>query len=132
MTIHYADTSAWLKLVYDEAETEDMLDHLAEVQGVGGRFASSHLLATELHRAGRRLGVTTAGINEALREVDLILPTEQTYRLAGRLPGETLRSLDALHLASAIEAEADAFVTYDERQAVAASEAGLVVVSPGT
>lgn len=131
MILHYADTSAWLKLVYDEIETEAMLDHLAEVQGAGGRFISSQLLVAELHRAGRSLGVSTHGINDALREIDLVLPTGQTYRLAGRLPGDTLRSLDALHLATAIEAEADVFVTYDDRQSAAATDAGLEVITPG-
>lgn len=131
MTIHYADTSAWLKLVHEEAETEAMLDHLAEVQGSGGIFISSHLLATELYRTGRRLDVTSRGINDALREIDLVLPSADTYRLAGRLPGGRLRTLDALHLASAMEAEADAFVTYDARQAEAARNAGFDVVSPG-
>lgn len=131
MRIHYADTSAWLKLVVDEKQTEAMLDHLDEVRGDGGRFASSRLLETELRRAGRRLGVTTVGINDALREIDLILPTASTYQLAGRLPGDALRSLDALHLASALEVDADAFVTYDDRQASAAADAGLVVLQPG-
>lgn len=130
MTIHYADTSAWLKLVVDEVETEPMLDHLAHVQETGGRFVASHLLVTEMVRAGNRLGVTTAGVNDALREIDLVLPTAQTYRLAGRLQGPSLRSLDALHLASAIETGADAFVTYDLRQAEAAGEAGLRVLTP--
>jgi predicted nucleic acid-binding protein len=43
-----------------------------------------------------------------------------------------LRSLDAVHLASALtlEPELDAFVTYDDRQAAAARGAGLVVESP--
>ncbi|KAA1380266.1 type II toxin-antitoxin system VapC family toxin [Aeromicrobium fastidiosum] len=132
MSLHYADTSAWLKLVVDEAETEPMLDHLTAVQTAGGRFASSQLLATELLRAGGRLGVNAAGIDDALAEIDLVLPTAQTYRLAGRLPGASLRSLDALHLATALETGADAFVTYDLRQADAAIDAGLRVVAPGT
>jgi hypothetical protein len=131
MTLHYADTSAWLKLVHEEAETEAMLDHLAEVQNSGGRFVSSQLLVTELNRAARRLDVTSTAINDALGELDIVLPTAQTYSLAGRIPGETLRSLDALHLASAIETRADAFITYDERQAAAAVDAGLDVIRPG-
>lgn len=129
--LHYADTSAWLKLVHDETESEPMLDHLDDTRAAGGRFVASHLLLTELVRAARRLGATSAAINLALAEIDLVLPTAQTYSLAGRLPGASVRSLDALHLASAIETRADAFVTYDERQAAAAVEAGLSVLSPG-
>lgn len=129
--LHYADSSAWLKLLHDEDETEALLDHLADVQAEGGRFVSSHLLVTELARAGGRLGITSRALNQALAEVDLVLPTTHTYRLAGRLPGPHLRSLDALHLASALEVQADAFVTYDDRQADAAVDAGLDVLQPG-
>lgn len=129
--LHYADTSAWLKLVHEEPETNALLDHLARVQGSGGRFVSSQLLVTEINRAARRLDVTSAAVNDAIGEIDLVLPTAQTYSLAGRLPGPSLRSLDALHIASAIETRADAFVTYDERQAAAAVDAGLDVIHPG-
>lgn len=130
-TLHYADTSAWLKLVHDEAESEAMLDHLDATRANGGRFVTSHLLVTELNRAARRLQVTSAAINQALAEIDLLMPIAQTYSLAGRLPGSTPRSLDALHLASAIETRADVFVTYDDRQRAAAVDAGLSVLAPG-
>lgn len=130
MSLHYADTSAWLKLIVDEDETEPMLDLLAAVQADAGTFVSSQLLVTELHQSGRRLGVTIRGIDEALGEIELLMPTAETFRLAGRLPG-SVRSLDALHLAGAIEAGATTFVTYDSRQAEAAIDAGLGVISPG-
>jgi predicted nucleic acid-binding protein len=44
----------------------------------------------------------------------------------------TLRSLDALHLASALEVrdELDGLVTYDDRMAVSGRELGLVVLAP--
>jgi hypothetical protein len=44
-----------------------------------------------------------------------------------------LRTLDALHVASAIDVrkELHAFVTYDDRQAVAARRHGLRVIAPG-
>jgi len=128
--LHYADTSAWLKLVAEEAETEAMLDHLAEVRGAGGSFISSQLLMTEMHRAARRLDVTPVGVQDALGEILLLLPSLETFRLAGRIPGENLRALDALHIAAAIESGADVFLTYDIRQAEAANEAGIAVISP--
>lgn len=132
MTVHYADTSAWVKLIYDEDETAAMLDLVEHVRGVSGRFVASELLATELHRTGRRLGVGAAGIRDALGEIELMLPTHETFAAAGQLPGDDLRTLDALHVAAAIETGADAFITYDSRQAAAARNAGLTVVSPGT
>lgn len=130
MSLFYVDTSAWLKLVTEETETEAMLDLLTEVQEGGGNFVSSHLLATEMHRAAARLGVTPAGVQDALDELLLLLPREETFRLAGRIPGQHLRSLDALHIAAAIECGSATFVTYDERQAKAANEAGIAVISP--
>lgn len=50
---------------------------------------------------------------------------------AGLLPGEQLRFLDAVHLASAIAIAVDVLVTYDLRMAEAARAAGLVVIAPG-
>jgi hypothetical protein len=49
-------------------------------------------------------------------------------------PGHGLRSLDAIHLATArlLAPELEALVTYDDRLIKAATDAGLVTVSPGT
>lgn len=54
--------------------------------------------------------------------------------IAGGTGGPALRSLDAIHVASALRAGAavEMFVTYDSRQATAAAAAGLRVVAPGT
>jgi predicted nucleic acid-binding protein len=53
-------------------------------------------------------------------------------RVAAATGGPTLRALDAIHLASALRLghEVEAFVTYDDRQAVAAERSGLTVESP--
>lgn len=51
---------------------------------------------------------------------------------AGALAEPSLRALDAIHVASAIDLEPiEAFVTYDERQAAAARLAGLRTMTPG-
>lgn len=47
------------------------------------------------------------------------------------LPGDSLRSLDALHLAAAVRLGADVVLTYDARMIGAATELGFAVVSPG-
>ena len=132
MTVQYADASAWGKLISDEAESEALLDHLEDVRRDGGRFVSSALLTTEMHRLAKRLGIPATGVVDALTEIALEMPTRETFVLAAQLPGRNLRSLDALHVASALEAQAAAFITYDTRQADAARDAGLVVVAPGT
>lgn len=55
-----------------------------------------------------------------------------TARFAGELEPAALRSLDAIHLASALAVadELEAFITYDSRLADAARNAGLTVVTP--
>ena len=131
MTVHYADASAWGKLIHDENESEALLDHLEEVHSAGGRFVSSTLLLTELHRIAARLGIPMRGVVDALGEISLEVPTRETFEVAARLPGATLRSLDAIHVAAALDTGANAFVTYDTRQAAAAEEAGIRVISPG-
>ncbi len=54
--------------------------------------------------------------------------------IAGSTGGTALRALDAIHVASALRLgrEVETFVTYDDRQAVAARTAGLAVAAPGT
>lgn len=130
MTLHYADSSAWVKLVYEEPETDAMLDYLDSVNAKHENFVSSNLLTTELMRASKRLGVASAGVVDALGEVMLVDANRSTFEIAGALPGDTLRSLDAIHVATAIQVGADVFITYDDRQAEAAIEAGLDVISP--
>ncbi len=68
---------------------------------------------------------------EVLSRVNLIPASASLLRAAGELERKSLRSLDALHVATALAvAPIDAFLTYDRRQADAANAAGLVVGSP--
>ena len=62
----------------------------------------------------------------------LVLPAESTFRLAARVGPPTLRALDALHLASALELSSDlqGIVTYDDRIIGAAEAASVRVVTP--
>jgi hypothetical protein len=64
--------------------------------------------------------------------VDLVPITRDLLETAADLGPPSLRSLDALHLATALSlgSALDAFVVYDERLARAATEAGLPVVAP--
>jgi hypothetical protein len=56
----------------------------------------------------------------------------QVVALARRLRPPVLRTLDAIHLASALLLDADVVLTYDARLAEACVENGLVVAAPGS
>jgi predicted nucleic acid-binding protein len=127
----YFDTSALVKLVLSEPETPALnawLDARSEALRV-----SSSLARVELVRAVRAEG--DAAIRQAtliLVELDEMPMTTDLLDAAGAL-ALPLRSLDAIHLASAlrIRAHLDAFVAYDKRLLTAADEMGLPTASPG-
>ncbi|MGH9082405.1 MAG: type II toxin-antitoxin system VapC family toxin [Acidimicrobiales bacterium] len=126
--VWYLDTSAFLKLVVVEEETAAMRRWFASHLPVW----SSQLLQTEARRAGTRLGLAPTVVDEALDAVSLVLPTAGTFFLAGRLAPPELRSLDALHLAAAVELgdDLDGMVAYDDRLAAAARTRSITVVAP--
>lgn len=126
--VWYLDTSAALKLLIQEAGS-DALTSAINLQRP--TLISSLLLETELRRAGHRgVGVTQQAATALLARVTLVEAPASLFREAGLLPGSTLGSLDALHLATAIRLDVDALVTYDHRLADAAQATGLGVLSP--
>lgn len=125
----YLDTSAFMKLVADEAESAALRRHLRR----GRLRASAVLLQTEALRAAGRLSAAhVAAARQLLRGVALIQADRQLYAMAGALAPPELRSLDALHLAAALTLGPDLadFVTYDARMIAAARSHGLPVASP--
>ncbi len=129
----YLDSSALLKLLHEEAESAALTDWLAERTGTP--VVSSELAKVEVVRACRRINPAT--LTEAtalLAGLDLVPLSGAVIDEAANVGGTTLRSLDAIHLASAlsIHAELSAFVAYDQRLTEAASAAGLRLLSPGT
>ena len=128
--IHYIDTSAYLKLFIEEPESAALSRQLELGRLAGHRVVSSVLLETELYRAGHRYGLDRQTIDDEVGKVTIISATDTTFRRAGAFPEPLLRSLDALHLATAIECGAGAIYTYDRRQAAAAGYVGIDVISP--
>jgi predicted nucleic acid-binding protein len=126
--VFYLDTSAFLKLVVSEPESKVMRDWVAS----SGPCWSSQLLRSEALRAAWRLGVDTAMVNQALDVVWLVTPAPSTFLLAGGLEAPQLRTLDAVHLAAALELGDDlaGLVTYDTRMIDAAQAAGITVITP--
>lgn len=128
----YLDSSALLKLVVQESESDALEEWLARREAVP--LVSSQLARVEVIRATRRLNED--GVPEAvgvLDSLDLIPISTQIVTRASLIGTSSLRSLDAIHLASAktIQNELTAFVCYDERLAEAANAAGLITNRPG-
>lgn len=122
----YADTSAMVKLISDESESDAIRSYLDE----GHVVVSNDLLETELRRIGMRLGLDQVLITRVLDGVTLASLEREQFRDAGMFPQPGLRSLDALHLASALSIEASAMLSYDVRLAEAARAHGLAVIAP--
>jgi predicted nucleic acid-binding protein len=126
----YVDSSAFVKLVVEEAETQALRTFLA---GRAARRVSSALLRTEALRAVRHLGPDAlAMVREGLRRVDLIGIDDRILDAAGTLELQVLRTLDAIHLATAMAVgdDLEAIVTYDERMIDAARLMGLSTATP--
>lgn len=127
---HYLDTSALVKLVVAEPESEALLSWINDTET---DWVSSDLARTELIRAIRRVVPERAvRAREVLESVTLIEVTTQTFEEAARIDPPLLRSLDALHLAVALDLgdDLDALVTYDDRLAEAAAANGVITVAP--
>jgi len=125
------DTSALAKLMVEEGASAALRAWLAEASGRGESFAISTLAIVELRRLAIRLRIGPEHVEPVVAPFRVLRLTEGILQLAGRLPQQHLGTLDAVHLATALAAEAPGIVTYDERQADAARHEGLGVIQPG-
>jgi predicted nucleic acid-binding protein len=128
----YLDTSAILKLIVVEPESEALL------QALDSRAdrVSSVLASVEVHRSLRRLRAPRAARERAaaiLSAVVMVRVDDPVLERASAFEDATLRALDAVHLATALSLgdDPDAFFTYDRRLARAAAALGLAVLHPG-
>lgn len=127
--VTYLDSSAIVKLVLREEATEALRRRLRRRR----LLASSALARTEVMRAVMPFGATaTARAQEVLRGFDLLRLHDRLLDDAGSVAPATVRSLDAIHVATAhqLGAQLRVLITYDTRMADAARELGMVVESP--
>jgi predicted nucleic acid-binding protein len=129
----YLDASAIVKLATVEAETAALREHLAQYDA----RVTSRLSAVEVPRALARRGpdsvrVAADALTEVMGSLQLVELTEEVASHAATLEPATVRSLDAVHLASALAVGTDleALITYDTRLAAAARASGLTVQAP--
>jgi predicted nucleic acid-binding protein len=127
----YLDTSALVKLVRVEQETAAFEQWLQERPAVP--WVASALVEIELPRAIRVADpAALIHVPGVLATIDL-LKIDSTVRInAAEIDPPAVRSLDAIHLATALELAADleALVTYDKRLGEAAQSAGLTWAAP--
>lgn len=131
MTV-YLDTSALVKLLVRERETDTLRSWLSTRQD--SRRVTSALARTELRRAVlRREPALLPAADDLLSRLSLVRVDDVVLDAAGVLAPAGLRSLDALHLASALQlGPLHALVTFDERMADGARRLGLRVEAPGS
>lgn len=126
----YVDTSALVKLVVRERESVALRRYLGRQR----LLVSSALVRAELPRALLGAGADSAKqADDLLARLELVRVGDRVLRLAGTLSPPGLRTLDAVHLATAqlIGEGLRGVVTYDGRMADAAQALGLAVRAPG-
>ncbi len=125
----YLDSSAIVKLVVGESESETLRGYLRQ----RGPYVSSALARTEVTRAVVPAGEAAVRRgHDVLARIRLVRITDRVLAAAGTLSPPQLRSLHAIHLATAQQLGADLarLVTYDERMAGGARGLGWTVAQP--
>jgi uncharacterized protein len=131
VTLYYADTSAVIKLLVEETYSKAFAafyDSHADAEWV-----SSALLRVELTRAvSRAMPVLLPDARDLLLAFSYVAIDDDIVEAAMNEPGRMLRSLDAIHLATArlLGPDIDALASYDDRLITAAKDASLETVSP--
>lgn len=126
----YADSSALVKFVLNEPESPA----LRKAFRPGRTFLSSRLAVVEVPRAvtlQRPERDAREAADELLAGCDLVEISDQVLQRARGLATRALRTLDAIHLATAVHVEATHLLSYDRRQLAAAADLGLEVSHPG-
>ena len=128
-TVAYVDSSALVKLVIPEPESAALRAELARWE----RQVSSALVRVEVVRACARVDARARGIAEqVVRALDLVAVDDELLDRAAQVGPSALRSLDAIHVASALLVS-DALgvvIAYDERLTQAMAASGLPTTTP--
>jgi uncharacterized protein len=125
----YLDSSAIVKLAVTESESAALRRYLRRKRP----HVTSALARTEVARALLPVGPEAVGRGaDVLRRIDVIRLNDRILNAAGAMLPAELRSLDAIHLATAHAVGSDLarICTYDEQLAAAAKARGWTVVAP--
>ena len=128
-TAIYIDSSALVKLAVREPESDALRRYLRRRRPL----IASALARTEVAQALLPLGPEAVRRGQdVLARVGLVRINDRVLEAAGALVPVELRTLDAIHLATAQQLGANLarIVTYDDRMAAAANQLGLKVAQP--
>ena len=131
MSLYYIDTSAALKLLAEESHSRPFARFYDT--NADASWVSSALLRIELIRAVTRVRPTVLPeAHDLLLAFNFVSIDNQVVDAAMNEPDRMLRSLDAIHLATArlLGPDLDGLATYVERLANAARDAEIPVVDP--
>ena len=134
----YLDSAAAVKLIHAEAHSAALRRYLDERPELG--WVSSALLEVETFRALAR-AIPPAEMPTVINDFHTLLDFIDRIEIdlgirifAQAINPPTVRSLDAIHLATSLrlhdQGQLTLFVTYDKRLADAASASGLAVETP--
>lgn len=130
--IAYIDSSALIKLLVRQPETASLEADLAQRDGL----LMSRLGAVECRRAAARVSTRRVlqAFEQLLEAVYMLDISPAILNRAAEIAQPRVRSLDAIHLATALSIDDPELelITYDDRMADAARANGLRVVQPGS
>ena len=127
---YVVDSSALVKLIVNEQHSKSLSSW---VDGCKQDLFISELARTEVSRAIARVDPNlNKQFNAIATRFGVIRVSTQVLTIAAVLSPTTLRTLDAIHLASCVILGDDltGFVTYDNAQASAASINSIEVITP--
>jgi predicted nucleic acid-binding protein len=125
----YLDTSALGRVLLGEPDAPALLAVLARFE----QHVASRLLRIELQRLALRHDLLDHA-DQLLSAVALVPMDDPLLEVAETMPPDSVATLDAIHLATAVRLGAagvvDSVITYDSRLAEGARHHGLPVLAP--
>lgn len=139
MSLVYVDSSAMIKSLVDEFESDDFEQYLENRLETGDIVVSSAIMTVELSRFGFRMSIPQPNIASVLQNVSRVAVSRPVIEIASSIHYQ-VKSLDAIHLGTAIYLQEDAapneeisaIVTYDAIMIRVGEMLGFEVVSPNT
>ncbi len=123
--ITYVESSALVPLIKSEELSAAIRAYLIDLTADGSPLVTGRVSETELRRVAQRYSIPQSKVTDVLHAVEIEDHTPAHFRLAGTLGPQNLRSLDALHVATALQAGCSAMVSLDDRVIAAAESVGI-------